>query len=62
MDKLSSLALDLLDKLALLDGDQHRWDFALNRLSDVGFNALNMLCFTPQGGEIHWVRSSMSES
>lgn len=61
MNALSLFALDLLEALSLRHDDQERWEFTLDRLAEVGFNALNMVCFTPDTGAIHWVRSSMSK-
>ncbi|MCG7519732.1 LuxR C-terminal-related transcriptional regulator [Ruegeria sp. Ofav3-42] len=61
MNALSLFTLDLLEELSLRHVDQERWEFTLDRLAEIGFNALNMLCFTPETGAIHWVRSSMSK-
>ncbi len=61
MNALSLFALDLLEALSLRHDDQERWEFTLDRLAEIGFNALNMVCFTPETGAIHWVRSSMSK-
>lgn len=61
MNALSLFTLDLLEELSLRHDDQERWEFTLDRLAEIGFNALNMLCFTPETGAIHWVRSSMSK-
>ena len=61
MNALSLFTLDLLEELSLRHDDQERWEFTLDRLNEIGFNALNMLCFTPETGAIHWVRSSMSK-
>ncbi|CUH47654.1 helix-turn-helix transcriptional regulator [Ruegeria atlantica] len=61
MNALSLFTLDLLEELSLRHDDQERWEFTLDRLTEIGFNALNMLCFTPETGAIHWVRSSMSK-
>ncbi|MBO9446264.1 autoinducer binding domain-containing protein [Ruegeria sp. R14_0] len=61
MNALSLFTLDLLEQLSRLHDDQERWEFTLDRLTEIGFNALKLVCFTPETGAIHWVRSSMSK-
>ena len=60
MTDLTKFALDLLDELSTRFDDIERWEIVLARLAEVGFNALNMGCFSPQTKELYWVRSSMS--
>lgn len=62
MQDLNSFALDLLAALSDLFEDIERWNHALERLRDQGFNALNIACFSPKTGDIFWARSSMSDA
>ncbi|WP_298846251.1 LuxR C-terminal-related transcriptional regulator [uncultured Ruegeria sp.] len=61
MNELDQFVLDLVDDFSTFQIDGDRWEFTLNRLAELGINALNMLCFTPKTGQIHWVRSSMTK-
>ncbi|MFA3917683.1 helix-turn-helix transcriptional regulator [Ruegeria hyattellae] len=61
MNNLIPFAVNLLDCLSELHDDEDRWELVLTQLASVGFNALNILCFSPESGDIHWVRSSMSK-
>ncbi|SLN47946.1 HTH-type transcriptional regulator MalT [Falsiruegeria litorea R37] len=60
MKPISEFALELLDQLSQLFSDQDRWDFVVSSLKNMGFNALNMGCFSPTTGVLKWSRSSMS--
>ncbi|WP_372574899.1 helix-turn-helix transcriptional regulator [Ruegeria jejuensis] len=61
MSNLIQFSINLLESLSRLHADDERWELVLTRLSEQGFNALNMLCFSPNDGAVHWVRSSMSK-
>ncbi|WP_050602683.1 hypothetical protein [Ruegeria sp. 6PALISEP08] len=61
MSARDQFVLDLVDDFSSYPIDSDRWEFTLNRLAELGINALNILRFTPKTGQIHWVRSSMSK-
>lgn len=59
MKSLNDFSLDLLESLSDIFDDADRWDHIVSRLREFGFNALNMVCFTPKDSTIHWARCSM---
>lgn len=60
MKPISEFALELLDELSQRFSDHDRWEFVIDSLRDMGFNALNMGCFSPSTGVLKWSRSSMT--
>lgn len=59
MQTLESTSLELLDALSERFDDAQRWQCITGKLTQIGFNGLNIVCFSPASAEIHWARCHM---
>jgi DNA-binding CsgD family transcriptional regulator len=53
---------DLIDRFSGAKNHDDCWDYARRSISQVGGNAINVVSYDLNTNEIHWVRSSMTQS